>query len=250
MKKVSSENYYDLHCDRSNGSFTGGGWESGKRAAGRRSRDSPPNYDARPLFRPRTLPFVTEIVFLPGLIVGGLANISDTETSIRTEKRDRSNNVILESRALQALLRGCIRYIRSSYFYFSGSWKRKIINSTVYAREMLMDIRAGFGSLKSQSFWKTPQKSCISSSNHPCSYFKTFCSKKDSQQQPQQNGDNNEAIIPVVVDTFFLVETERNFLLRKEQYLWGRWILKEDSTIDIMFMSCVCKVMLKFYLLF
>ncbi|GMI80040.1 hypothetical protein HRI_001673300 [Hibiscus trionum] len=52
---------------------------------------------------------------------------------------------------------------------------------------MLMDIRAGFGSLKSQSFWATSQKSCISSCNHPSSYFKTFCSKKD----PQQNGDNS-----------------------------------------------------------
>ncbi|MBA0625271.1 hypothetical protein Godav_010489 [Gossypium davidsonii] len=55
---------------------------------------------------------------------------------------------------------------------------------------MLMDIRAGIGSLKSQSFWKTSQRS-ISSCNFPCSSFKTFCSKKDSQQQPQQNGDDN-----------------------------------------------------------
>ncbi|KAB2035169.1 hypothetical protein ERO13_D04G116100v2 [Gossypium hirsutum] len=53
-----------------------------------------------------------------------------------------------------------------------------------------MDIRAGIGSLKSQSFWKTSQRS-ISSCNFPCSSFKTFCSKKDSQQQPQQNGDDN-----------------------------------------------------------
>ncbi|KAG4205022.1 hypothetical protein ERO13_A04G077000v2 [Gossypium hirsutum] len=53
-----------------------------------------------------------------------------------------------------------------------------------------MDIRAGIGSLKSQSFWKTFQRS-ISSCNFPCSSFKTFCSKKDSQQQPQQNGDDN-----------------------------------------------------------
>ncbi|MBA0596842.1 uncharacterized protein LOC105768150 isoform X2 [Gossypium raimondii] len=53
-----------------------------------------------------------------------------------------------------------------------------------------MDIRAGIGSLKSQSFWKTSQRS-ISSFNFPCSSFKTFCSKKDSQQQPQQNGDDN-----------------------------------------------------------
>ncbi|KAK8534733.1 hypothetical protein V6N12_057377 [Hibiscus sabdariffa] len=191
---------------------------------------------------------------LIGLIVGGLANISDTETSIRkiinstvyaremlmdiragfgslksqsfwktpqkscisssnhpcsyfktfcskkdSQQQPQQNDNNNESRALQALLRGCIRYIRSSYFYFSGSWKRKIINSTVYAREMLMDIRAGFGSLKSQSFWKTPQKSCISSSNHPCSYFKTFCSKKDSQQQPQQNGDNNVVAEPGIL---------------------------------------------------
>ncbi|MBA0838270.1 hypothetical protein Goarm_010342 [Gossypium armourianum] len=53
-----------------------------------------------------------------------------------------------------------------------------------------MDIRAGIGRLKSQSFWKTSQRS-ISSCNFPCSSFKTFCSKKDSQQQPQQNGDDN-----------------------------------------------------------
>ncbi|KAA3463861.1 2,3-bisphosphoglycerate-independent phosphoglycerate mutase [Gossypium australe] len=53
-----------------------------------------------------------------------------------------------------------------------------------------MDIRAGIGSLKSQSFWNTSQRS-ISSCNFPCSSFKTFCSKKDSQQQPQQNGDDN-----------------------------------------------------------
>ncbi|KAB2087321.1 hypothetical protein ES319_A04G095600v1 [Gossypium barbadense] len=53
-----------------------------------------------------------------------------------------------------------------------------------------MDIRAGIGSLKSQSFWKTFQRS-ISSCNFPCSSFKTFCSKKDSQQQPQQNDDDN-----------------------------------------------------------
>ncbi|MBA0693146.1 hypothetical protein Goari_010651 [Gossypium aridum] len=53
-----------------------------------------------------------------------------------------------------------------------------------------MDIRAGIGSLKSQSFWKTSQRS-ISSCNFPFSSFKTFCSKKDSQQQPQQNGDDN-----------------------------------------------------------
>ncbi|XP_039066036.1 uncharacterized protein LOC120211607 [Hibiscus syriacus] len=52
---------------------------------------------------------------------------------------------------------------------------------------MLMDVRAGFGRLKSQSFWTTSQKSSISSPP----YFKTFCSRKDSQQQPQQNDDNN-----------------------------------------------------------
>ncbi|XP_012443366.1 uncharacterized protein LOC105768150 isoform X1 [Gossypium raimondii] len=56
-----------------------------------------------------------------------------------------------------------------------------------------MDIRAGIGSLKSQSFWKTSQRS-ISSFNFPCSSFKTFCSKKDSQQQPQQNGDDNNGM--------------------------------------------------------
>ncbi|XP_039064646.1 uncharacterized protein LOC120209811 [Hibiscus syriacus] len=51
---------------------------------------------------------------------------------------------------------------------------------------MLMDVGAGLGSLKSQSFWTTSQKSSFCSS-----YFKTFCSRKDSQPQPQQNGDNN-----------------------------------------------------------
>ncbi|XVE96770.1 hypothetical protein REPUB_Repub02eG0251400 [Reevesia pubescens] len=51
---------------------------------------------------------------------------------------------------------------------------------------MLMDIQAGVGSLTSQSFWRTSKKSIYS---YPFSSFKTFCSKKDSQQ-PQQNGDN------------------------------------------------------------
>ncbi|XWS59731.1 hypothetical protein CRYUN_Cryun08bG0147100 [Craigia yunnanensis] len=51
---------------------------------------------------------------------------------------------------------------------------------------MLMDIRAGIGSLTSHSFWRKSQKSI---SSKPCSSLKTFCSKKDSQQ-PQQNGDN------------------------------------------------------------
>ncbi|XVE61766.1 hypothetical protein DITRI_Ditri06bG0066200 [Diplodiscus trichospermus] len=52
---------------------------------------------------------------------------------------------------------------------------------------MLMDIRAGIGSLTSHSFWRKSQKSI---SSHPYSSLKTFCSRKDSKQ-PQQNGDNN-----------------------------------------------------------
>ncbi|KAJ4704822.1 2,3-bisphosphoglycerate-independent phosphoglycerate mutase [Melia azedarach] len=55
---------------------------------------------------------------------------------------------------------------------------------------MQMDIQARISSLTSHSFWSSSHKipSCSSSARSP---FRSFCSRRGSQE-PQQNGDNNK----------------------------------------------------------